>query len=74
MVMEKQPEVIRIRGKKYRLTLFRISNLDEDGRPEECVMIPDERAVEIASEKELFMVCYVPLDQHPLPEKQDGGE
>lgn len=61
MARPKKPsELIKTKsGEWYKLTVFRIVDKDEFGRPENCVMIPDDRVVEVDDGDE-FMTAYVP--------------
>lgn len=60
---QKNPNIIVLNGKKFKATVFRIEAYDEKNRPEDCVLVPDDRIVELSDDKTKnnFMVCYVPL-------------
>jgi hypothetical protein len=48
-----------IRGKLHRLTVFRVIERDEFGRPTTCELIPDEKSVKIENGMEFF-TAWVP--------------
>lgn len=57
-----QPEILNVYGKMYKLCVFRVETFDENGIPEECTFIPDDRVVELSDDKSknFFMTAYVP--------------
>lgn len=57
------PKRIDQHGKSFKLTVFRIESFDEDGLPENCTLVPDDRTIELSQDKEKnqLMLCYVPV-------------
>lgn len=56
-----RPDVLKSGDYWYQLVVFRVVTKDERGRPEECVLIPDDRVVELAHNGgDEFMTAYVP--------------
>lgn len=45
---------VKIGEDLFRLMVFKVMSRDEQGRPEDCTMVPDERILEITGGEQFF--------------------